>query len=86
MIAFVETNNHTYVYRQNYGLSVPESYMLFEKDIVEQYKSLGVDSVDILASGSKPSFEWQIMEVLPDQNLKEVSCTQIEYDNLSLQI
>jgi len=26
------------------------------------------------------------MEVLPDKNLKEVPCTQAEYDNLSLQI
>jgi hypothetical protein len=35
-------------------LSTPESYMLFEKDIVEKYKPLGISSVDILASGSKP--------------------------------
>lgn len=87
IIAFVDTKDkHTYVYRQTFGLPTPESYMLFEKDIVEKYKSLDIPSVDILASGSKPWFEWQIMEVLPDQNLKEVPCTQAEYDNLSLQI
>ena len=86
LIAFVDTSDHKYVYRQNYGLPTPESYMLFEKDIVDQYKPLGIDSVDILASGSKSWFEWQIMEVLPDKNLKEVPCTQAEYDNLSLQI
>lgn len=87
IIAFVDTKNqHTYVYRQTFGLPTPESYMLFEKDIVEKYKTLDIASVDILASGSKPWFEWQIMEALPDENLKEVACTQAEYDNLSLQI
>ena len=86
MIAFIETPNHTYVYRQTVGLPVPESYMLLEKDIVDEYKNIGVGSVDILSYGSKPGFERQIMEVLPGENVKEIKRTQSQYDSINTQI
>ena len=86
VIAFVETPDHTYVYRQTVGLPTPESYMLLEKDITDEYKSIWIGSVDILSYGSKPWFERQIMEVLPGENVKELKLDQTQYDHISTQI
>lgn len=86
VVAFVETENHTYVYRQTIALANPESYMLFEKDFVNEFKTIWVNSVDILAYWSKPWFERQIMEVLPDQNINELTLTQEQYNYISAQI
>lgn len=86
VIAFIKTEDHTYVYKQTIGLPVQESYMLLEKDIVDEYKKIGINSVDILAYGSGGWFERQIMEVLPDQNAKEYNRTQEEYNQYSKEI
>jgi len=86
VIAFVTTAKGNYVYRQTMNLPVPESYMLFEKDIIEKYEKINIPSVDILECGSEPWFERQIMKVLPGKNLKEMNLNKKQYDDITLQI
>ena len=86
VVAFVDTGDHTYVYKQTVGLPTPEVYMLLEKDIAQQFKNIGIGSVDILAFGTREWFEWQIMEVLPGQNVKEFQWTHEQYDDITRQI
>ena len=86
VVAFVDTSDHTYVYRQTLDLPEPESYMLMEQELADKFKSIGIGSVDILAFGAEEGYEWQIMEVLPGENVKEFKWTQEEYDIITFQI
>lgn len=91
VIVFVKTSDELdLVLRATHALEEPEKYMDLEKDLIDQYKKIGIPSTEIIASDSSRAhvpFDYQIMLPLTGKDLEiEWDGTQNQYDKLSLEL